>query len=585
MVYQTDYYLDLGDCTASRRLVICANSLPRLIREGKLLPREVLIIEEIEQVLAHIFAASFEGNRQEVWNVLVWHLQRATKIIISDADLSQVTIKIIQHLAGITSDDTDIIINDWSNDWSESSLTVMDYSDSNAWYEQLYQDVRAGRKLYITAVEQQRILNLRDDLQQRFPEKRILCITSANSQSPEVGKILRSPNCEAMQEYDMVLTSPAVSTGVSIDIDHFDCTFAYGDQGIIGGTDFVQQLLRPRQVTTVHLCLEAGGQYVGSEDPDDIRAEAITKKDLFGLRYSRDFDGSFQEEEYINAMAQVVAWQNRSRNAFAHHVRQLLIERGARLEKVQAASETNYQKHLRVVGKERRNQQIEQVLTAEPLASWEADLLRSMNYLPLSDKVRLTRYDIQQLYGHEPDRSLVEKHLHGKLEAQFREFRDLHTDDAELATRDQAERSTEFAPHLTLYLPKKELRQEILEVSGIGRDFQGQPNIEQFTAWLTEENRQRLKAVLGIPGRTGKEARALGDVLRQLGISWKSKKVKKTRKHVYTINQEDVRFMHDLRASATSEGTNTRIIILEENSPIGTPRHMTPFERMISWAA
>lgn len=218
----------------------------------------VVIIDEVEQVLWHgLDSSTCSGNRVAILKSLKMLMQNVLgghgQVFVADADLSDVSLDYLVALSGISLEPY-IIHNDWKPN-AAASWQVHNYTDKTP--ERLLKDlekhIHEGGKPYICLSAQKfksqwSTCTLEAYLQQQFPKAKILRIDSeslAEPTHPAYG-CMTSLN-EVVGKYDIVLASPAIETGVSIDLQgHFTSVWSIA-QGIQSENSVRQALGRVRQ--------------------------------------------------------------------------------------------------------------------------------------------------------------------------------------------------------------------------------------------------------------------------------------------------------------------------------------------------
>lgn len=90
--------------------------------------------------------------------------------------------------------------------------------------------------------------DLYEALQTLFPQKRIVCINSENSNESGTRSLIENINAPGkLDGIDCLIYSPSVNTGVSIDNPHFNKVFDVFVGGSLAGTDCIQALNRYRR--------------------------------------------------------------------------------------------------------------------------------------------------------------------------------------------------------------------------------------------------------------------------------------------------------------------------------------------------
>jgi len=214
----------------------------------------ILIIDEAEQVIWHALNSSTCYEKRvkilETLRELVQVVLNTSGLIIAqDADLSDLSIDYLRVLAE-TPVEPWVVINQWQ---PEQGWVISHYDTPNPapLLSRLATMVELG-PVYV-ALDSQKVKgkwsskNLETQLQRQFPDKRILRIDSetvANPQHPTYGIVERFN--EVITGYDIILATPTIGTGVSIDVrGHFIAVFGIF-QGAIPDSEARQALARVR---------------------------------------------------------------------------------------------------------------------------------------------------------------------------------------------------------------------------------------------------------------------------------------------------------------------------------------------------
>ncbi len=224
----------------------------------------VVIIDEAEQVFWHgLNSSTCQTERipilRELKTLLGNVLQGNGQVFLSDADLSDLSIDFVKALAGINVAPW-VVINEWKPGDNER-WDINNYSgaDPSGLVAALESDIDAGGRPLVCCSAQKAkskwgTRNLEAHLTQMFPKKRILRIDSesiADPSHPAFGAIANLN--QLLGSYDIVLASPSIETGVSIDIKgHF--TSCWGIfQGVQAESSARQSLARLREPVPRHI--------------------------------------------------------------------------------------------------------------------------------------------------------------------------------------------------------------------------------------------------------------------------------------------------------------------------------------------
>ncbi|WP_341532347.1 plasmid replication protein, CyRepA1 family (plasmid) [Nostoc sp. UHCC 0302] len=229
----------------------------------------LVIIDESEQVIWHLLSANTEvkKHRVEVLNQLSQLFKNAFapgrgRVIVADADLSDLSPEMVMGLA-------ETQVTPWVvvNNWKGQPWNIYHYKQTTPvnWLAALEDHIKTGGKPFI-AVDCQKAKSkwgtkvLEARLKKQFPDRKILRIDSETIADPEheaYGCIERLNR--VLLEYDIVLASPSIGTGVSIDIrGHF--TSVWGCfQGVAPENATRQALARVREAIPRYLWVARHG--------------------------------------------------------------------------------------------------------------------------------------------------------------------------------------------------------------------------------------------------------------------------------------------------------------------------------------
>ncbi|MHC0068100.1 plasmid replication protein, CyRepA1 family [Nostoc sp. UIC 10890] len=250
----------------------------------------LVIIDESEQVIWHLLSANTEvkKHRVEVLNQLSQLFKNAFapgrgKVILADADLSDLSPEMVMGLAETN-------VTPWVvvNNWKGQPWNIYHYKQTTPvnWLAALEAHIKTGGKPFI-AVDCQKAKSkwgtkvLEARFKKQFPHRKILRIDSETIADPQH----EAYNCisrlnKVLLEYDIVLASPSIGTGVSIDIwGHF--TSVWGCfRGVAPENATRQALARVREAIPRHL-------WVAPHGLGKIGNGAINLKSLLACEHKR----------------------------------------------------------------------------------------------------------------------------------------------------------------------------------------------------------------------------------------------------------------------------------------------------------
>jgi len=216
-----------------------------------------VVLDETVQLLKHLlnsstckkYRAAIIKNFRSLLQLVV---KTGGKIFCADADLNDVSLNFIQNLAGVQNDDVFLIRNDYRFD---EPWNVYNFGDTEptALISELDKQLAEGKKCLL-CLSGQKIKskwgsqNLESWFRQKYPNLRILRIDSesvADKHHPAFECVAKLN--DIIKNYDLVIATPTIETGVSIEQKHFDSVF-----GIFQGVqaaDSVRQFLSRYRLT------------------------------------------------------------------------------------------------------------------------------------------------------------------------------------------------------------------------------------------------------------------------------------------------------------------------------------------------
>ncbi len=407
----------------------------------------LIIIDEVEQVLWHgLNSDTCRRHRVAILRTLKQLLQNSLggegQIYVADADLTDVSLDYLINLSGIPLQPY-VIRNQWQPGEKEAwPVYHFAENDPKQLVKHLLHHIREGGKPFICLSAQKLTSawgtrNLEAYLEKQFPDRRILRIDAeslADPSHPAHGSLTQLN--QVLVNYDIVLTSPAVETGVSIDVkDHFTSVWAIA-QGVQTATSVCQSLGRIRQniprylwvasygfnqvgngATAVSKLLTAGHRLT------EVNIRLLHQSDLDNLD---DLDTGFQAESLM-AWAKMAVRVNLAMLHYRESILGLLQQEGHNLlghppalPKNSVAS-TDKDHPLSTVPRQPLREAIEAVREQNYLEDCQAiaacKLLTEKKYQKLKKRLvkspqerqSLRKYELAQRYGVEVTPELVKK--------------------------------------------------------------------------------------------------------------------------------------------------------------------------------
>ncbi|BAQ67112.1 plasmid replication protein, CyRepA1 family [Geminocystis sp. NIES-3709] len=294
-----------------------------------------LIVDESEQVLTHAFCGqtAIADFRPTVFRTLWDMREKIVECIIADADLSDVSINFFEKLL-----DTPAYIIE--NTYKFEGMEFFQYKTANDLLGYGEDCLARGERLFIATSSQKPkskhgTIALENYLSKKYPELKILRIDSETTNDPthQAYKCLGNLNTLLLL-YDVVICSPSLCTGVSVDVfNHFNKVIAFS-MGNISPHSFLQIMWRLRDKVERHFyCPKTGNSYVGNGSCSSIDVLASNQKianyavHSLGLIDSQlrldDYDGIF-----IETWAKIASRTNASSRCYQELLIDLIKSQG-----------------------------------------------------------------------------------------------------------------------------------------------------------------------------------------------------------------------------------------------------------------
>lgn len=258
----------------------------------------IIILDEAEQIIWHLLnSKTCRANRVAILETFQQLLQTVVstggKIYLSDADLSPISIQYIQSLIGYRVK-TWVVENTYNPNTGKRKLYR--YDRPEALLSSLVKAIAAGERVIVHTGAQKvqspwGTINLELMLASLYPKLKILRIDGESVADPEHPAYGCTGNLnEILSHYDLVIASPTIETGVSIDIKHFHSVWCLAS-GVQTVDAVAQTLERVRDNVPRHLWVKKSSSTRIGRGETDIKAllrstHSLTKHNIGLLSYA-----------------------------------------------------------------------------------------------------------------------------------------------------------------------------------------------------------------------------------------------------------------------------------------------------------
>lgn len=223
---------------------------------------------------------------------------------------------------------------------------------------------------------------------------KVLLVTSKNSTSKKIKDFLKNVNKESCK-YDLIIASPAISSGVSIEhnIPHFTMIAGIASGAAICFSDFAQMLGRVRYVPDYHVCLKRNNH----------RFENVTSNTiLLGQKQAAMLEGNgIKENDYSQTIAKIDELERAYRSDFAAGFVWFLEYY---CFDVVASDVINIDygivDKLKEISKDNRDKYRKSLCNADQITKEEAEKLDKKPHLKENEQINLMAYHIKTALGY-----------------------------------------------------------------------------------------------------------------------------------------------------------------------------------------
>lgn len=436
-----------------QRYGVCLDSLAKI----KDRTYDVIVIDEVEQVLAHFLSDTIGEQRQPLFNLFCEQLGKAKKIIALDADLGWVSFITLTTLVNgrttaltkrrrITrpSNKQDqikpvfVILNDNKSD--DKSLYL--YASEFQLVQHMKDSILAGKRIFITSNSKEKVKTLSKVFTKEAEEAgmttRIMLVTSENSRSEEIQHFIRNIKTEILN-YSVVLSSPSMGTGIDITFENnateIDCVYGLFVNQINSHFDIDQQIGRVRHPNQVHVWVSP--QQFNFETEFNVIAVDYLQDQLINLSIGNENNNDFNPLNELDSFhilaSMVVAHQRASKNKLKQNFIEYKQRQGWNIIHVDRDDDLSRSGNaLFKIGKHLRDEEyIELIMQSTTMDQYsfmrhKAKLDSNLGSFTTAESYAYLKTRIELFYGQPVTESLIRIHNSGKHPACVRQFERLN---------------------------------------------------------------------------------------------------------------------------------------------------------------
>lgn len=402
---------------ALRYCVVCLDSLARYLNPVRH-KYDVVLIDESEQVYSHVLSDTLDGSKRKYcFDLLYLYIRRAKQVVLCDADLGWLTF----NVTALLRDDEGPVrfyVNRFrkNQDPTQPRHVVHLYRKESELLDYAIKVVGAGGKQFIASNSKERAKTIKRVLQGRYGDRiRIRIITSDNSTTEEGRRFIATIK-KTSSEYDVLIVSPSVGTGVDINIDEglpqFTHVFGFFGAAVTTHFEMDQQLARVRNMREQHVWISPARLYLEYE-VDAVRQSILSRGELPEVLKGFDWEGRPQyheDDKLIEVYAQVKSMRHASLNNVREHFIELKKREGWEIHE----AEHDFSEDPKKLQKEYYGAK-KAVVEEEFEAIVKAPSIDRKRYLELCDKQTATVAEKAQMSRHQIESFYGEKEVNAEL--------------------------------------------------------------------------------------------------------------------------------------------------------------------------
>lgn len=550
---------DTYDLHIESRLAICLNSLGKLTANAPLRDYDIVIIDEIEQVLARL--TTDIDQKPLVFSVLMRVMANAKTLICLDAHLSKTTVQLIQaacfkkpvfvHLnQHVSQDMREIVLHDNAESVQLEAMRVLN----------------ENKTVFLTFNSKADAFKTFSAINALFPQKKGLYISSDNAGDKENEAFFKDVN-KVSKLYDYLVCTPSVSTGVSIDNNHFDFVGGIFLAHVNTANDCMQALGRVRNANVRHVFCEK--RYANHPlDENTIAAKWLQthKHDMQLMNLSNTGARVLMDENYEALCLSVTIARNLSLNDFYQQFALLSLHEGITLTYAKSELDLDTRKQFKEI--KQTFMQIEaQSVGLAPVSESIASIRELLNK-PRKSMEETRSFKKQQLIEFyrlsSQDTESIQSLANIDNENRFKkcilalELALSDTDNAKNEFLKQTQNFPQFAADVQHFATEQALYKRLLNALYLIKDegdllntadFQytsDSTRIKEFIEYI-EDNRIVLAGIISIPSSQQLKRdplRFIGTLLTKLGL--KQKRVGRSENATYHIDGDRLQLINGI---------------------------------------
>lgn len=374
-----------------------------------------LILDEVVQVLRHLLTSSTcnkDGMRPLLLARFTALVRSARRVIVADADLDNATLHYLQQLRGEEDSSVFLIRNDYQP--PGYAVRYMESPDSSSVIASLLADVgnlASGKVLFVATDSLKKSQHIAQLIRQQHPGKRVLVLNSYTSNGSVEQAFIKTPDAE-LQHYDVVIASPTLGTGASIEAQGvIACVYGIFSGGSSTDADMAQALGRVREpVERIVWCAKRGSNLSKVSRSTSILelksqlqqktsiAASLVKLSLSDAAISAIDAYDWKGDAHLNLWCHFAAEQNRSMLNLRAALLVRLRQEGHSVQVESAAPDAAMKLRLKETSAELKQFEAEAKANADELTHAEVKRLEAKESATPAEQQAIANFHLRDFY-------------------------------------------------------------------------------------------------------------------------------------------------------------------------------------------
>lgn len=366
------------------KMAICLPSTQSMLFSRFMFEMPAVAIDEISQNIR--FTSSKEcrvvgAAQDQVFSGLQKIISDAEKVVACDASIDQTTLTFFEKSRP---DERFTIIEQPPSDNGRQCLL---YDELDEFLANIDSELQSGGKVWLSVESAEKAEVLSSIFGERF---KCITITSRNSKTKAIKQFLDDIEDQS-RNYDIVIASPAISSGVSVEHksgSHFTMIAGMASGHSICFSDFAQMLGRVRYVKDYHIYLQKN-----NKRNEWVNAQSI----ITGLRQAASMEGGdFRETTYSHFKSHIDATEEIYKSDFANGLVWFLEYFCFKLKKGMASGgDYSLSEKMKELSAEAKEKYRNDIINAEKIDKGRADKLNQMQSLSDEQHFQLIAFKLR----------------------------------------------------------------------------------------------------------------------------------------------------------------------------------------------